>query len=199
VIPDVCAGSWSVERAMVEPRTWLDSHDDKDECEVTPRMIELLRVVLTAIHGAGASRPSVWKGVGSIIVDWRLRWPFGSVHGDRFRRVCIDVEDDLDDFGIIGCVMLESYRDSSGVAAIEGWNLGNIGHAAEVVAGFLRGESIEWAAERLPGCVGEASRPWACRDFASGKYTCRFDPAGWRPTEPPTLPGGVCKETSCPI
>lgn len=191
---DLCAGTWTVDRAMEEPATWLAIPYGDDDCEVTTRMVDLLRVVLTAIHKAGASRPVVWRGPGSIVVDWRCAWPFGSVHGDSFQRVCIDVEDEPDEFGTIGCVMLEAHRDTSCAAAIEGWSLDNLDHIAAVVAGFLRGESLAWVAEQLPGCVGEASRPWACAEFAPGPYTCRIGPAGWRPTAPPALPGGVCAE-----
>jgi hypothetical protein len=183
---------------MADPTTWLDIPYSREDCEVTPRMIGLLKLALNALHEAGAPRPDVWRGASGIILDWRFRWPLGSVRCDRLWRVSMDVEDDVDDFGAVGSVSFEVYRGSASPIIIEDWNQEKLDHVAHLITMFLRGATMAWVAEQLPDAVGDGMKvSWACNDFAPGPYSCRTQCSSLRWTAWET--GGVCKETSCPV
>lgn len=95
--PDLCEGAWSWERALATVRGWQDTMPDPEDCEVTARMVERTEVLLRTVHAAGVPCPQVWRGPSSVMLDWRFSWPRRLPSGEKFRRACIDVEDDTDD------------------------------------------------------------------------------------------------------
>lgn len=191
--PDLCEGAWSWERALATVRGWQHTTPDPEDCQVTARMVERTAVLLRAVHAAGVPCPQVWRGPSSVMLDWRFRWPRRLPSGEKFRRACIDVEDDTDDEGSIGCVCLYIYRDSTQDNLFVGWQEATIAHLTAAVADFLAGGSMATAAERVAGGCGSATRPGDCVEYSSGPYTCQ--PSRSRPAP---LVGGVCRGLTRP-
>lgn len=181
---DNCAHPrWTVERRMAEVLAWPPVSPDRQDCDVTERMVMLTRKVVETAHGFGMPWPNVWRGPGQIIVDWRGE-PVGSPDGETWRRLTVDVEDDLDGEGSVGCLGFYVHRHSTMPSVISTWNEGNLSERMTVAAAFWRGESLAWVHDQ-PGTYKAPSlfAPDRCDPDAPGPYTCNS--YHWRAPTPP--------------
>jgi len=162
---------WTVERRMVKVLGWPEFSREED-CDVTERMVMLTRLVVEAAHGLGMPWPNVWRGVGGIIVEWRGE-PVGSPDGETWRRLSVDVEDDLDGEGSVGCLGFYVHRHSTMPSVISTWNEANLSERMAVAAAFWRGESLAWVHDQS-GTYKAPSlfAPDRCDPDAPGPYTC---------------------------
>jgi len=187
---DNCAHPrWTVERRMAEVLAWPAVSPDRHDCDVTERMVTLTRRVVEAAHDLGMPWPNIWRGPGQIIVDWRGE-PAGEPEGETWRRLTVDVEDDLDGEGTVGCLGFYVHRHSTSLSVISTWNETTLPDRMNVAAAFWRGESLAWAHDQ-PGTYKAPSlfAPDRCDPDAPGPYTCN---SLWR--KPTPLPGeAVCR------
>lgn len=180
---DSCAHPmWTVEHRMAEVLDWPEFSRQED-CDVTARMVALTRRVVEAAHGLGMPWPGVWRGPGGIIVEWR-GVPVGTPGGERYRRLSVDVEDDVDEEGAVGCFSHTIYRHSASCTALAAWNEANLSERMAVAAAFWRGESLAWV-HGHPGThkAPILYHPDHCDRDSPGGYTC--NPHWYRPTPLP--------------
>lgn len=170
---NLCAGDWSVARIMAMVESWIGKSDDPEDCDVTPRMVDLTRSALVKIHAANLPRPQVWRGPSSVMLNWECELR-SAPRVEKFRRVCLDVEDEPDDDGNIGCLSFFLYRHSAGESIHVGWKSETMAPLLRTVRGFLDGDSMVAVYGFTRSFRPEMFyNPDHCADYACGPYTCQ--------------------------
>lgn len=181
---DNCAHPrWTVERRMAEVLAWPPVSPDRQDCDVTERMVMLTRKVVEAAHGLGMPWPNIWRGPGGINIDWRGK-PIGQHPGERWRILSVDVDaDDADENGDLGCVSCSLFLHSAWLTALSSWSETTLGECMTVAASFWRGEPLAWVyAQPSTGEAPSLYHPDRCDGYASGPFTC--NPYPWHKPTP---------------